>query len=108
MSSPSFSNDSSNRNDDSLSTGTDNLEKSFTPEIIIGDKFIDVIVEDRNASNESQVQANFDESLNTLSLLVIDTNKRYDISIPHAANTILHVSSVSAKNGIIRVRLDVK
>lgn len=85
---------------------TDNLEKSITPEIIIGDKFIDVIVEDRNASNESQIQANFDESINTLSVLNIDTNKRYEMSVPHPANTILHVSSVSARNGIIRIRLD--
>ena len=106
MSSPSFSNDSSNRNDHSKSMNTDNLEKSITPEIIIGDKFIDVIVEDRNASDESQIQTNFDESINTLSVLYIDTNKRYEMSVPHPANTILHVSSVSARNGIIRIRLD--
>ena len=85
----------------------DKLEKSFIPEIIIGEKFIDVIVEDRNTLGDSQVQANFDESINSLSLLIIDTNKRYDIPVPHPANTILRVSNVSARNGIIRVRLDV-
>ena len=106
ISSPSFSNDSSNRNDRSKSMDEGKLEKSFIPEIIIGEKFIDVIVEDRNASDESQIQTNFDESINTLSVLYIDTNKRYEMSVPHPANTILHVSSVSARNGIIRIRLD--
>ena len=108
MSSSPSSNDSSNRYDDrSKSTNTDKLEKSFTPEIIIGDKFIDVIVEDRNTLNDSQIQANFDESINTLSVLITDTNKRYDIPVSHPANTILRISNVSARNGIIRIRLEV-
>ena len=85
----------------------DNLEKSIIPEIITGEKFIDVIVEDRTTLSDSQIQANFEESINTLSILIIDTNKRYDISVPHPANTILCVSSVSVRNGIIRIRLDV-
>jgi membrane associated rhomboid family serine protease len=108
ISSTSFSNDSSNSNEGSKSMNTDNLEKSFTPEIMIGDKFIDVLIEDRNTSNESQIQANFDQSINTLSVLIIDTDKRYDIPVSHPANAILHVSSVSARNGIIRIRLDMK
>ena len=85
----------------------DNLEKSIIPEIITGEKFIDVIVEDRTTLSDSQIQANFEESINTLSILIIDTNKRYDIPVPHPANTILRVSSVSVRNGIIRIRLDV-
>ncbi|WP_196816757.1 rhomboid family intramembrane serine protease [Candidatus Nitrosocosmicus oleophilus] len=108
LSSPPFSNDSSNRYDDrSKSINTDKLEKSFTPEIIIGDKFIDIIIEDRDTLSDTQIQANFDESINTLSVLIIDTNKRYDIPVSHPANTILHISNVSARNGIIRIRLDV-
>ena len=107
LSSPPFSNDSSNRYDDrSKSINTDKLEKSFTPEIIIGDKFIDIIIEDRDTLSDTQIQANFDESINTLSVLIIDTNKRYDIPVSHPANTILHISNVSARNGIIRIRLD--
>jgi hypothetical protein len=108
LSSPPFSNHSSNRNDDlSKSINTDKLEKSITPEIIIGDKFIDVIIEDRDTLSDTQIRANFDESINTLSILIIDTNKRYDIPVSHPANTILHISNVSARNGIIRIRLDV-
>ena len=108
LSSPPFSNDSSNRYDDrSKSINTDKLEKSFTPEIIIGDKFIDIIIEDRDTLSDTQIQANFDEAINTLSVLIIDTNKRYDIPVSHPANTILHISNVSARNGIIRIRLDV-
>lgn len=108
ISSPPFSNDSPNRNDDrSKSINTDNLEKSFSPEIIIGDKFIDVIIEDRDTLSDTQIQANFDESINTLSVLIIDTNKRYDILVSRPANTILRISNVSARNGIIRIRLDV-
>ncbi len=108
LSSPPFSSDSSNRYDDrSKSMNTDKLEKSFPPEIIIGDKFIDVIIEDRDTLSDTQIQANFDESISTLSVLIIDTNKRYDIPVSHPANTILHISNVSARNGIIRIRLDV-
>lgn len=107
ISSPSFSNNSLNKNDHSESTNTDNLEKSIIPEIIIGEKFIDVIIEDRNTLGDSQIQANFDESTNTLYVHVIDTNKRYDISVPHPANTNLRVSDISVRNGIIRIRLDV-
>jgi len=108
LSSPPFSSDSSNRYDDrSKSMNTDKLEKSFTPEIIIGDKFIDVIIEDRDTLSDTQIQANFDESISTLSVLIIDTNKKYDIPVSHPANTILHISNVSARNGIIRIRLDV-
>ena len=108
LSSPPFSNDSSDRYDDrSKSINTDKLEKSFTPEIIIGDKFIDVIIEDLETLNDTQIQANFDESINTLSVLIIDTNRRYDIPVSHPANTILRISNVSARNGIIRIRLAV-
>jgi membrane associated rhomboid family serine protease len=106
-SSPSFSNDSSKSNGSSKLMNSDKLEKSIIPEIITGEKFIDVIVEDRNTLSDSQIQANFDESINTLSILIIDTNKRYDISVPHSTNTILRVSSISVRNGIIRIRLDV-
>jgi membrane associated rhomboid family serine protease len=107
ISSPSFSNDSSKSNGSSKPIDSDKLEKSIIPEIITGEKFIDIIVEDRNTLSASQIQANFDESINTLSILIIDTNKRYDISIPRPANTILRVSSISVRNGIIRIRLDV-
>ncbi|MBA2268141.1 MAG: rhomboid family intramembrane serine protease [Nitrosopumilus sp.] len=107
ISSPSFSNNSLNKNDHSKSTNTDNMEKSIIPEIIIGEKFIDIIIEDRNTLSDSQIQANFDESTNTLYVLVIDTNKKYDIPIPHPANTNLRVSNISVRNGIIRIRLNV-
>lgn len=107
ISSPSFSNHSLNKNDHSKSTNTDNMEKSIIPEIIIGEKFIDVIIEDRNTLSDSQIQANFDESTNTLYVLVIDTNKKYDIPILHPANTNLRVSNISVRNGIIRIRLNV-
>ncbi|TVP41450.1 rhomboid family intramembrane serine protease [Candidatus Nitrosocosmicus arcticus] len=107
ISSPSFSNNSLNKNDHSESTNTDNLEKSIIPEIIIGEKFIDVIIEDRNTLSDSQIQANFDGSTNILYVHIIDTNKNYDISVPHPANTNLRVSDISVRNGIIRIRLDV-
>jgi membrane associated rhomboid family serine protease len=106
ISSSPISNDSSNGNDRSKSANTDKLEKSYMPEIIIGEKFIDVIIEDRNALSESQIQAKFDESLNTLSVLVNDTNKSYNIPVPPRANTFLRISSLSVRNGIIRIRLD--
>ena len=83
------------------------MEKSIDPEIIIGEKFIDVIIEDRNTLSDSKIQANFDESTNTLSVLIIDTNKKYEILVPNPANTILRVSNISVRNGIIRIRLDV-
>ena len=86
---------------------SDDLEKSIIPEIITEERSIDVIVEDRTTLSDSQIQANFEKSINTLSILIIDTNKRYDIPVPHPANTILRVSSVSVRNGIIRIRLDV-
>ncbi len=107
ISSPSFSNNSINRNDRSNSTNTNKVEKSIDPEIIIGEKFIDLIIEDRNAVSDSQIQANFDESTNTLSVLIIDTNERYDIAVPHPTNTILRVSNITVRNGIVRIRLDV-
>jgi hypothetical protein len=107
ISPPSFSNNLSNSNDRSKPMNGDNLEKSIIPEIITGEKFIDVIVEDRTTLSDSQIQVNFEESINTLSILIIDTNKRYEIPVPHPANTILRVSSVSVRNGIIRIRLDV-
>jgi len=105
--SPSVSKDSSYRNDRLKSNDTDNVENSILPEIIIGEKFIDVIVEDRNTTNDHQIQANFDESINTLSILIIDTNKRYDIPVIPPTNTVLRVSNISVRNGIIRIRLDV-
>jgi membrane associated rhomboid family serine protease len=107
LSSPSFSNDALNRNDRSKSTNTNKAEKSNSPEIIIGEKFVDLIIEDRNTLSDSQIQTNFDESTNTFSVVIIDTNKRYDILVPHPANTILRVSNITVRNGIIRIRLDV-
>jgi len=107
ISSPSFSNNALNKNDPSKFTNTENLEKSIIPEIIIGEKFIDVIIEDRNTLSDSQIQASFDESTNTLYVLIIDTNKKYDIPVPHPANTNPRVSNISVRNGIIRIRLDV-
>jgi membrane associated rhomboid family serine protease len=107
LSSTSFSNNQLNKNDPSRSVNTDNLEKSINPEIIMGEKFIDVIIEDRNTLNDSKIQANFDGSTNTLYVHVIDTKKKYDILVPHPVNSSLHVSNISVRNGIIRIRLDV-
>jgi hypothetical protein len=106
LSSTSFPNNRLNENDLSRSTNTDNLEKSIIPEIIVGEKFIDVIIEDRNTLSDHKIQANFDESTNTLYVLVIDTNKKYEILVPHPMNSSLFVSNISVRNGIIRIRLD--
>jgi membrane associated rhomboid family serine protease len=106
LSSTSFSNNQLNKNDPSRSVNTDNLEKSINPEIIMGEEFIDVIIEDRNTLNDSKIQANFDGSTNTLYVHVIDTKKKYDILVPHPVNSSLHVSNISVRNGIIRIRLD--
>lgn len=87
------------------SSNANDMEKTLRPEIITGEKFVDVIFEDKNALTYSQIQANFDNETRLLSIQNLVTNKSDTLPISHLKNRKYAVSNVSVINGIVRIRL---
>lgn len=102
----SLLNDGHSKNRISKSVNADTLDKVVLPEIITGEKFIDIIIEEKTAQTDSQIQANFDNSTNTLHIHIVNTNKKYTIPVSNQNDTNLRISSISVNNGIIKIRLE--
>lgn len=83
------------------------VEKEYSPEIIIGTDFIDVIFEIPYVNNNSDIVTDFDKENSILILRVKDQNKDYSIQIPNPTRSKIEISSLSVNNGIIRIRLNV-
>ncbi len=81
------------------------VEKDVSPEVIIGNGFLDVIIHLRGIITNSDIQTKFDNSTNVLSVKIPKHGKSYSISIPNPDKSVLDVSSVSVINGIIKIRL---
>lgn len=81
-------------------------EEDVSPEVLLGNGFLDVIIQQRGIVSKSEVQTNFDVSNNVLSVKVPVLNKTYSVQIPNPENSILDVTSISVINGIIRIRLE--
>ncbi|MEJ7641456.1 MAG: rhomboid family intramembrane serine protease [Candidatus Nitrosocosmicus sp.] len=80
-------------------------DKDIPPEILVGNGFLDVIIQVRGVNADSNVQTDFDGTTNNLSAKIPDLNKTYSIKIPDPDNSIFGVSSVSVINGIVKIRL---
>lgn len=80
-------------------------EKDISPELIVGKDFIDVIIQARNVTKNSNVVANFDSSGNNLLVKIIDQGKEYSVPIPGNNGFEFEISSISVNNGIIKIRL---
>ena len=81
-------------------------EEDVSPEVLLGNGFLDVIIQQRGIVSKSEIQTNFDVSNNVLSVKVPVLNKTYPVQIPNPENSILDVTSISVINGIIRIRLE--
>lgn len=81
-------------------------EEDVSPEVLLGNGFLDVIIQQRGIVSKSEIQTNFDVSNNVLSVKVPVLNKTYSVQIPNPENSILDVTSISVINGIIRIRLE--
>jgi membrane associated rhomboid family serine protease len=75
------------------------------PEVLVGNGFLDVIVQVRGVETNSDIQAKYDDYANRLDVEIRDLNKTYSIDIPNTAKSVFEVSSVSVINGIIKIRL---
>jgi membrane associated rhomboid family serine protease len=84
----------------------DMAEEDVSPEVLLGNGFLDVIIQQRGIVSKSDIQTKFDSSNNVLSVKVPMLNKAYSVQIPKPENSILDVTSVSVINGIIRIRLE--
>ena len=81
-------------------------EEDVSPEVLLGNGFLDVIIQQRGIVSKSEIQTNFDVSSNVLSVKVPVLDKTYSVQIPNPENSILDVTSISVINGIIRIRLE--
>jgi membrane associated rhomboid family serine protease len=81
-------------------------EEDVSPEVLLGNGFLDVIIQQRGIVSKSEIQTNFDVSSNVLSVKVPVLNKTYSVQIPNPEKSILDVTSISVINGIIRIRLE--
>ncbi len=84
---------------------TNNSDKTLHPEVIVGESFIDIIFEDKNALSDSHIQAIFNNENHTLKVNNLVSNKSDIISIPKVQNIDYVVSKISVINGIVRIRL---
>jgi hypothetical protein len=83
----------------------DTLDKSVQPEIISGENFVDVILEDRNVSDERQLKVEFNKGVSTLNIRNLATDKITTVIVPIQQLADYIVSDISVKNGIIKIRL---
>jgi membrane associated rhomboid family serine protease len=81
-------------------------EEDVSPEVLLGNGFFDVIIQQRGIVSKSDIQTKFDSSKSVLSVKVPMLNKTYSVQIPKPENSILDVTSISVINGIIRIRLE--
>ena len=84
----------------------DLAEEDVSPEVLPGNGFLDVIIQQRGIVSKSDIQVKFDNSNNVLYVKVPVLNKTYSVQIPKSENSILDVTSISVINGIIRIRLE--
>jgi len=84
----------------------DLADTDVSPEILIGNGFMDIIIQARGIHLHANIQTKFDNSTNILSVRILEFNKTYSIPIPNTDNSILKISSVSVLNGIIKIRLE--
>lgn len=81
-------------------------DKDIPPEILVGNGFLDVIIQVRGVDADSNVQTEFNRSTNNLSAKIPELNKNYSIEIPNPDNSNFGVPSVSVINGIVKIRLN--
>ncbi|MBA3750432.1 MAG: rhomboid family intramembrane serine protease [Nitrosopumilus sp.] len=81
-------------------------DTDVSPEIIIGNGFMDIIIQARGIHMDANIQTEFDNSTNILSVQISEFNKTYSIPIPNINNSVLKISSVSVLNGVIKIRLE--
>jgi membrane associated rhomboid family serine protease len=84
----------------------DLAEEDISPEVLLGNGFLDVIIQQRGIVSKSDIQTKFNSSNDVLSVKVPILNKAYSVQIPKPENSILDVTSISVINGIIRIRLE--
>ena len=84
----------------------DLAEEDVSPEVLPGNGFLDVIIQQRGIVSKSDIQVKFDNSNNVLYVKVPVLNKTYSVQIPKSENSFLDVTSISVINGIIRIRLE--
>lgn len=82
-----------------------NPDRMLRPEIIMGENFVDVIYEDKNASNFSQIQANFNNETRLLTIHNLVINRTSTLSVSELQDKHYVVSNISVINGIVRIRL---
>ncbi|VFJ13236.1 rhomboid family intramembrane serine protease [Candidatus Nitrosocosmicus franklandus] len=82
-----------------------NPKRILRPEIIMGENFVDVIYEDKNASTFSQIQANFNNETRLLTIHNLVTNRTNTLSVSELQDKRYVVSNISVINGIVRIRL---
>ncbi len=88
------------------SINANKMERGISPEIIFGNDFIDVIIEEPNITSNSNIKTNFDNLNNNLFVYIIDQNKQYSIPISNPIGHKIVISSISVNNGIIKIMLD--
>jgi membrane associated rhomboid family serine protease len=81
-------------------------DTDVSPEILLGNGFMDVIIQARGIHMDSNIQTKFDNSTNILSVRIPEYDKTYSIQIPNTDNSVFKISSVSVLNGIIKIRLE--
>lgn len=82
------------------------VAKDTSPEVILGDGFLDVIIHLRGIIMKSDIKTKIDNTTNILLIEIPKNDKTFSISIPNPNNSALNISSVSVINGIIKVRVD--
>ena len=87
------------------STGVDNRDKTLHPEIISGENFVDVIFEDKNITDSTQILVNLEKETQILTIHNLVTNKSNRLFIPQLQSKNYFVSNISVINGIVRIRL---
>ena len=83
----------------------DTLDKPVQPEIISGENFVDVILEDRSVSAERQLKVEFNKDVSTLNIRNLATDKITTVIVPIQPLADYIISDISVKNGIIKIRL---
>ncbi|MER5174633.1 MAG: rhomboid family intramembrane serine protease [Candidatus Nitrosocosmicus sp.] len=82
------------------------VDKDISPEVILGNGFLDVIIHLRGIITNSDIQTKFDNSTNVLSVKMPKYDKIYSIPVLNPDYSVLNVSSISVINGIIKIRLE--
>jgi membrane associated rhomboid family serine protease len=88
-------------------TDTDILkDRMVQPELIVGENFVDVIIESKSITDKDQMNVEFDKITKTLYIRDGYSQIIGSVIIPTENLQNFSVSDVSVKNGIIKVRLN--